>query len=117
MRILLNWLLSAFAFLVVAHLVQGFHVNGLLPAMIAAVVVGFVNGTLGLALKILTFPLTFLTLGLFWWVINAAMLLLASSIVPGFTITGFIPALVGSFVLSLVNLLFSWVKKSAEKNE
>ncbi len=114
MRLLLNWLLSAFALIVVAHLVPGFHVEGLFPALIAAVVIGFVNGTLGLALKILTFPLTVVTLGLFWWVINAAMLLLASAVVPGFVVVGFGPALIGAVLLSIVNLFFGWVKKSAE---
>ena len=74
MRHLLNWALSALAVWIVARLVPGFHVNGPLAALIAALVIGFVNATLGVFLKIVTFPLVLLTLGLFWLVINAAMI-------------------------------------------
>ena len=60
MKLLLNWLLSALALLIVSHFVPGFHVNGLLPALIAAVVIGLLNATVGLLLKIVTFPLSIL---------------------------------------------------------
>ena len=63
------------------------------------------NGTIGFFLKVVTFPLAILTLGLFWWFINALMLLLATAVVPGFKINGFLPALMSALVLSLVNLL------------
>ena len=106
MRLLLNWFLSAVALLVVAHVVQGFHVSGFVAALIAAVVIGFVNATLGLALKLITLPLTLVTLGVFWFVINALMLLVASAIVPGFEVRGFIPAFIGAIVLALVNAVF-----------
>ena len=74
--------------------------------MIASIVIGFVNGTLGFLLKIVTFPLTIVTLGLFWLVINALMLKLAAALVPGFRINGFWPAFFGAIVLTLVNLVF-----------
>ena len=77
MRLLLNWLLSAISLLIVSHLVPGFYVRGFTAALIAAVVDGLLNATLGFLLKIITLPLTFLTLGLFWWVINALMLMFA----------------------------------------
>jgi putative membrane protein len=89
MRHLLNWALSALALWVVAQLVPGFHVSGPFAALIAALVIGFVNATLGLFLKIITFPLTVLTLGVFWLVINAAMIELASAIVKGFHVDTF----------------------------
>ena len=85
MKLLLHWLLSALALLLVSHLVPGFHVNGLVPALIAAVVIGLLNATVGLFLKIVTFPLSILTLGIFLLVINGLMILLASAVVPGFT--------------------------------
>ena len=66
MRVLLNWALSALAVWVVSHLIPGFHVNGPVAALIAALVIGFINATLGVFLKIVTFPLTLLTLGIFW---------------------------------------------------
>ena len=68
---------------------SGISVSGPTAALIAAVVIGFVNATLGLFLKIVTFPLTLLTFGLFWLVINAVMIELASAIVPGFHVDGF----------------------------
>lgn len=105
MRLLLNWVLSALAVWIVAQVVPGVHVSGWMAALIAAVVIGFINATLGALLKIITFPLTLLTLGLFWFVINALMLELASALVPGFQVRGFGAAFIGAIVLSLVNLL------------
>ena|SRR6266496_2283856 len=109
MRLLLNWLLSALALLIVSHVVPGFVLTGFVAALIAAVVIGLINATLGLLLKVVTFPLTILTLGIFWLVINALMLELASAIVPGFHISGFGAAFIGTIVLSLVNLIIYWL--------
>jgi putative membrane protein len=106
MRILLNWIVSAVALWLVAQVVPGFHVSGLASAMIGVAVIGLVNATLGVVLKIVTFPLSVVTLGIFWWVINALMLWVASAFVPGFTIHGFGSALVGAVVLALVNMVF-----------
>src|ERR1700730_7509023 len=83
-RLLLNWVLSALALWIVAHVVPGFHLTGAGAALVAALVIGFVNATVGFFLKIVTFPFIVLTMGIFWIVINAAMIELASSIVPGF---------------------------------
>ena len=81
MRLLMNWVLSAVAVWIVAQLVPGIYVSGATAALIAALVIGFINATIGLVLKMMTFPLTLLTLGLFWLVINALMLELASAFV------------------------------------
>jgi putative membrane protein len=106
MRLLLNWILSALAVWIVAQLHIGISVRGVVAALIAALVIGFINATLGLLLKIITFPLTLITLGLFWFVINALMLELASALLsPGFHVSGFLAAFIGAIVLSLVNLL------------
>jgi putative membrane protein len=103
---LLHWVLSALAVWIMSRVVPGIHVSGPVAALIAALVIGFINATIGLVLKILTFPLTLLTLGLFWLVINALMLELASALLaPGFQVRGFFAAFVGAIVLSLVNLL------------
>src|SRR6478672_10942642 len=91
MKHLLNWALSALA------------------VWIVALVIGFVNATLGVFLKIVTFPLVLLTLGLFWLVINAAMIELASAVVPGFHVDTFGAAFVGAIVLALVNMFFRWL--------
>lgn len=103
-HLLINWLLSALSLVIVAHLVSGFHISGFSAALIAAIVIGLANGTIGFFLKVVTFPLSVLTLGLFWLIINALMLELASAFVPGFRIDGFLPAFFGSIVLSLVNM-------------
>lgn len=103
LTLLLTWLVSAISLLIVAYLLPGFKVDGFKAALIAALVIGLVNGTLGFVLKLLTLPLTIVTLGFFWLVINAVMLLLAAKLVTGFRIDGFWWALIGSVLLSIVN--------------
>ena len=109
MQMLLNWILSALAVWIVSRVVPGIYVSGPFAALIAALAIGFVNATLGLLLKIITFPLTLLTLGLFWLVINALMLKLASVLVPGFAVHGFWAAFFGAILLSLVNMMLRWL--------
>ena len=115
MRLLLNWLLSAIGLLIVSYIMPGFHVSGFGAALLAALVIGLVNATLGLFLKIVTLPLTILTLGLSWWIINALMLLFASAILrPSFVVTGFLPAFLGAIVLSLVNMVLRALARDVE---
>ncbi len=109
LRMLLHWVVTALAVWITSRVVPGFYVNGASAALIAAVVIGLVNATIGLFLKIITFPLTILTFGLFWFVINAIMLELASAFVPGFHITTFGAAFIGAIVLTLVNTLLKWL--------
>ena len=117
MRHLINWFLSALAVWVVAQVVPGFHVRGVAAALVAALVIGFVNATLGALLKIITLPLTVLTLGLFWFVINALMLELASALLsPAFRVDTFFSAFWGAIVLSLVNMLFRWLVGTAKRD-
>ena len=106
MRLLVNWLLSAIALIIVSYVVPGFHVEGFKEALIAAVVIGLINATLGMLLKLVTLPLTLITLGVFWWVVNALMLMLASKLLaPNFLVNGFLAAFIGAIVLSLVNMV------------
>jgi len=106
MRLVLHWLLSALALMIVAKVVPGFYVRSFGAALIAALVIGLVNATLGFLLKVLTFPFIILTLGLFWFVVNALMLMVASAFVPGFIVRGFVPAFWGAIVLALINMAF-----------
>jgi putative membrane protein len=103
-RMLIHWVVTALAVWITSRVVPGFYVSSALAALIAAVVIGLV-ATLGLFLKIITFPLTILTFGIFWLVINALMLELASAFVPGFQIRSFGAAFWGAILLSLINLL------------
>src|SRR5450755_1858497 len=110
MRMLLNWVLSAVAVWIVAQLGIGISVRGAVSALIAALVIGFINATIGAVLKVITFPLTLVTLGLFWFVINALMLELASALLaPGFQVRTFTAAFLGAIVLSLVNMVLKWL--------
>lgn len=114
MKILAHWLLSAIAVWIVSEIVPGFMVSSLTAALIAAVVIGLVNATLGLVFKIVTFPLTVMTLGLFWLIINGVMLLVAAQLVPGFAISGFLSAFIGAIVLSVVNMVLRTLFLSKE---
>jgi putative membrane protein len=108
-RMLIHWILSAALLLVVSHFVPGFVVSSFTAALIAAIVIGLVNATIGFFLKVLTFPLTIFSFGIFLLVINALMLILASKIVPGFIIHGFLPAFWGGILLSILHMLLGWM--------
>ena len=106
-RLLLKWLLQAFALLITARLVHGFHVQSITAALIAVLVIGLLNVTLGLLLKLITLPLSILTLGLFFLVINAFILRLAGSVSPGFYVSTWGAAFIGAVVLALLHMLTS----------
>jgi putative membrane protein len=110
-RLLIQWLLSAVAIMIVSRIVPGFFVTGLYPAMMAAVVIGFLNATLGFLLKMITFPLAVLTFGIFLFVINAGMIMMASRLVEGFYVYGWTPAFWGAVVLSILGMLIKLVMK------
>jgi putative membrane protein len=107
LRLLLHWIVNAIALLIVSKIVPGFQVATIGAALIAVVVIGLLNATLGLLLKIITLPLGILTLGLFFLVINALILKLSSGLVPGFYVRTFAAALIGAIVLALLQMLFS----------
>jgi putative membrane protein len=115
-RLLLHWILSALAVWIVANLGIGITVSGPKAALIAAAVIGLINATIGLLLKILTFPLTIVTLGLFWFVINALMLELAANLVQGFQVRNFFAAFIGAILLSIVSSVLQWLVMPSRKN-
>jgi putative membrane protein len=102
---ILTWLGTAIALLITSKIVPGIILTSFAAALTAAVVIGLVNAIVRPILQILAFPITLITLGLFTLVINALTLWLASAITPGygFEIRGFIPAFLGSIVLSIVS--------------
>ncbi len=109
LQLLLKWVLSALALLAVAYIVPGFRVVSLPSALIAVLVIGFLNMTLGLLLKVVTFPFAILTLGIIYLVINAVMLILASKITSGFHIASFGAAFIGAIVLAIVHMIIEAV--------
>ncbi len=104
MKLLLKWLLSAAALLLVAHLYSGVQVQNFTTALIAALVIGLLNTVLRPVLVVLTLPVTVLTLGLFLFVLNALMFWSASGLLAGFHVTGFTAALIGSLIYSALGI-------------
>ena len=117
MRLLVRWLINAVSLLIVAYFVSGFEVHGIGAALIAAAIFGVVNATLGLFLKVITFPLTILSFGLFLIVINAILLKMAASVTPGFAVHTWTAALIGAIVLSLVSTFLHWLIKDNRRVE
>jgi len=111
--LLVQWLLYAIALMVVSRLVPGFYVQGLGSAMVASLVIGLLNATVGFILKIVTFPISILTLGLFLLVINGMMILFASTLVSGFQVRGMVPAFWGAVVLALLGMVIRGITRSA----
>jgi putative membrane protein len=116
-RVLLHWILNAVALMIVAHLVQGFVVSNLVSALIAVVVIGLLNATFGLLLKIITLPLGILTFGIFFLVINALMLKFASDFVPGFRVETSRAALLGALALAVLHLLFGFFTPKRRRHD
>jgi putative membrane protein len=115
LRLLLHWILNALALLIVSHFVEGFDVTNVVSAFIAVVVIGLLNATLGLFLKIITLPLGILSFGLFFLVINAVILWFSSKFVPGFAVTTFKAAFLGALALAVLHLLFGFFGKAAKR--
>ena len=105
--LLVRWLLLTAAIIITSYLVQGIHVAGFFSAFFAAAVLGILNALFRPVLILLTLPLNILTLGLFTFVINAILLMMASGVVPGFYVRGFWSAVFGSIIISLVSWLLS----------
>ena len=105
MGILINWIVSALVIFSVAYVLPGVHVASFPVALVVALVLGIINAFLKPVLIILTLPINILTLGLFTFVINALLILLASKLVPGFIVDGFLWAFVFGIILSIANTL------------
>ena len=106
-----NLVVSSLAVIISAYILPGVKVDGFLTAVVVAIILGVVNMFIKPILLLLTLSLNILTLGLFSFVINAALVLFVSSIVPGFRVSGFLWALIFSLVLSLVSsFLYSLTK-------
>lgn len=108
-RFLLTWLVTAVSLLITAYFVPGFVVKSIGAALVAAVVLGLVNAIVKPILVVLTLPITVVTLGLFLFVVNALTIWFAGSITPGFHVTGFVPALLGSIVLTIAASVLNFV--------
>jgi putative membrane protein len=116
-KLLVRWLINAISLLIVAYFVPGFKLHGFGAALIAALIIGLVNSTLGLVLKVVTLPLTILTFGLFLIVINAIMLKMAASVTPGFAVDTWRAAFIGALLLSVITTFLHWLIKDTRRAE
>jgi len=112
MSFLINWLLSGLAIVITAYLLPGVHLSGIKAALLTAVALGLINAIIKPVLKLLTLPLTIMTLGLFSLALNALLIMLTAKLVPGFQVQGFLWALAFSLVLALVNWFLSIFKQN-----
>ncbi len=108
--------LNAVALMLVAHFVEGFNITNFVSAVIAVIVIGLFNATLGLLLKVVTLPLSIITFGLFFLVINAVILWFSSKFVPGFSVATFKAAFLGALALAVIHLLFGFLGGGKKKN-
>lgn len=103
MKLLARLFITAFALVLTTYIVPGIAVEGVYPAIISALFLGIVNAIVRPLLILLTLPVTILTLGLFIFVINASLFLFVASFVDGFSVDGFLPALLGSILVSIIS--------------
>ncbi|MFI5240855.1 MAG: phage holin family protein [Microgenomates group bacterium] len=103
MNLLIRLAINAFALLVVAYLVPGFHLANLWTAVVAAIAIGVVNTFIKPVLQLIALPISLLTFGIFSFLINVVLLWWTAKFVPGFSIESFTTAIFASIVLSLVS--------------
>lgn len=117
MNLILRWLFNALGLFVIANVVPGISVAGFYPALIASLILGLLNVLIRPILIILTLPITLVTLGLFAFVINALLFWFVASFIDGFAVNGFLSALMGSLLLSLVSTVGNrWIISQGSAN-
>jgi putative membrane protein len=104
-KLFVKWLLLASALLFTAYIYSGVEIRSFGTAMVAAFVIGLLNTFVRPILVVLTLPATLLTVGLFLFVINALMFWAAAELLDGFQVHGFVGALVGSLIYSVLGVV------------
>lgn len=112
MKFILEILLTGLAILIIAQIIPGVRVDGYASALIAGILLGLVNATIGFILRLLTFPLNFLTLGLVSFIISVLMVLLVDHLMTGFDVANFFTACLFAISLALIKMLFHSFEKS-----
>lgn len=115
MRYLVTLLISGLALIMADYLIPGFHINGILSALLAAFILGLVNTMVRPILILFTLPLTIFTFGLFIFVINALAFTFTAWLVPGFTVYSFWGAFWGAIFTSLISWALSGIYSAFEK--
>ena len=109
MEFFIHWLLAAFGLIATGYIVPGFFVENIWTALLGAIVLSLLNTLVWPVLAFLTLPLTVLTFGLFLFILNAIILKFGAALVPGFTIVGFVPAIIGAVVLTAIGWIVKFV--------
>ena len=109
---LIHWIVLTIALLIVSHLYSGIKIASLPTAIVAAAVLGILNALVRPVLQFFALPITFLTLGVFYFVINGLMLYWTASLVEGFAVRGFGAAILGSILVSVLSLILNSVLQS-----
>jgi putative membrane protein len=110
--IFIRWLILTVAIIIASYLLEGIRVSGFFSAFFAAAMLGILNAFFRPIIFILTLPINIMTLGLFTFVINAIMLMMASGVISGFEVSGFWSAVFGSLSISIVSwILTSFINK------
>jgi putative membrane protein len=113
--IIISFIASAATLFITAKIVPGFEISDFNTLIVAAIVFGIINAIIKPVLKIISLPITLITLGIFAIIINAFCVALAAWFVPGFEISGILPAIIGAIVISIVSALIGFFTKSLDK--
>lgn len=113
--VLIRWLINAVGLILISYTIRGIEVDGVVPALVAAAVLGIINAVIRPILLILTLPINILTLGLFTFIINGALLALTAKVVKGFVVSGFWAAVLGALLLSIISALLSFLVADARR--
>lgn len=105
---ILHWLVSGLAVLLTSKIVPGFQIRGVLSALVAVIIIGLANAVIWPILIFLTLPINILTLGLFTFVVNGAILKISAALLPGFDVKSWLSAIIGSIVLSIVSIVLHY---------
>ena len=107
LNIVIKWFINALALFIVSRITPGIEIKDFSTALLAVIVIGLVNVLVKPLLLLLTLPVNLLTLGLFTFIINALMLMLAASLTPDFKVVGFCTALIRSILLTIISTILS----------
>lgn len=106
-QLIIKILLMGLAVFIGSRIVPGVQVDGYTTAIIAALLIAIANATVGFILRVLTFPINFLTLGLVSFIITVLMILLVDNLMKGFNTSGFFAAAILAIVIAIINALYS----------
>lgn len=112
MKLIIEILIMGVAVLIAAFLIPGVHVDGFGSAILVGILLALANATIGFILRVLTFPINFLTLGLMSFIITVLMVRLVDAMMDSFHTSGFFSAMIFALVLAIIKMLFNTNKVS-----